>query len=84
MIERARGVHPASDFPNSYKEIWEFNSSWKLKEWVDWCDVHVRTIMRGIVIGGDHVFTELYHKLHRAALYFCKSSVGQYTRDPRG
>ena len=55
---------------------------WKLKDWLDWCDVHVRTVMRGIEIGGDPVFTELYHKLHRAALFFCKSTVGYYTRDP--
>lgn len=82
-MDRARGVYSASDFPNSYTEILENHKTWKLKHWVDWCDVHVRTIMRGIIIGGDHVFTELYHKLHRAALYFCKSSVGHYTRDPR-
>lgn len=38
--------------------------------------------MRGITIGGDYVFTELFHKLHRAAVFFCKSQVGHYSRDP--
>lgn len=79
---RRKGFHSVSDFPNSYKNVLKELNSWKLKAWIDWCDVHVRTVMRDIEIGGDPVFTELYHKVHRAALYFCKNSVGHYTRDP--
>lgn len=84
VASRTQGFYPCSDFPNQYRDIMEHMVHWKLKEWMDWCDVHVRTVMRGITIGNDPVFTELYHKLHRAALFFCKNTVGHYVKDPRG
>lgn len=30
-------------------------------------------------VGQDHVFTELLHRMHRAAIHFIKSSLGKYS-----
>lgn len=45
--------------------------------------MHSRFILRDITIGGDYVFTELLHRMHRAAIYFTKSSLGRFASSPR-
>lgn len=77
ISSREKGTYSSTDFPHAYKDIIVNHKHWKLADWVHWCDVHSRVIMRGICIGDDPVFTELYHKVHRAAVYFVKSHLGQ-------
>lgn len=45
---------------------------------MDFADAHSRVVLRDICVGNDHVFNELIHRMHRAAIHFTKSSLGRF------
>ena len=72
-------MHASLDFPNKYKDVVVNYPRYKIKEWIDWADVHARVMLKDLVIGEDYVFTELLHRMHRAAVHFTKSSLGRFS-----